>query len=150
MTIIGNGDFIFLSEVPNLIQEQPDSLKITFSKEKTVLHAKHTTQNCLFWFEQKPDNHARFIIFQDNYRLEYHTWCNSPYLIKHNSLEFWNIHPDDQIRLQKFAAEVVELINEKASQILTGLLFTFFLQFVESLICTLQFEKLFDIEFESL
>ncbi len=116
MLIARSTNYVSLSDIPNVIRQNHDALKIGFTDTNRVKHASYRSENCLFWFQPMKDGHTKIILIHAGHRMEYHSWLNSPYLIRENSLSFWDIDPDERNRLARFISEISELIYAKASQ----------------------------------
>ncbi len=117
--------YIGLSDIPNAIIVNPE-VELTFDAQHNIATATHKSQLHHFTFTQLPEHHASFVIVQRRYIVEYKTWCLSPYMVRHNDVEFWDHNMTERNRWQKYAQQIVTLLeNIKALQ-LQGFSFTFF------------------------
>ncbi len=103
--------FIGLSDIPNTIISKPD-VELMLDSSNNIVTAVQQKQFYCFTFNQLPEHHASFVITQKNYVLEYKTWCLSPYMVRHNSVEFWDIDIIERIRWQKYAQQIVTLLEK--------------------------------------
>lgn len=119
MNLISNRRIVFLTDMPRIIRKFQTNLIVRSESGTKVTYIGHRTYFSQFTFHALEDNKGQFTILSlsDNYKLEYYTWCLSPYLIRHNDrLEFWN--SDEKPGYPKIQWFDVEQYKNAAAEIL--------------------------------
>jgi hypothetical protein len=108
---------VFLTDMPRIIRKFRTNLIVQSESAAIVTYIAHHTYFSQFSFQSLDDNQGHFIVHSDDYKLEYFTWCLSPYLIRHNDrLEFWN--SDEKAGFPKIQWFDVERCKNAATEIL--------------------------------
>lgn len=111
MIIASTNSIVFLSDLPGLLKEKSE-IKFYLGEHGQIINAIYEEPKFRFVFTQHENQHARFLIVQDGYELEYYTWCLSPYWVRHNSYTFLNLDPAEALRWQHYAQQTVSTLEE--------------------------------------